>query len=363
MKQLSMQNLPNDLDPAKQTLEETLIQVKISDRISSQSKSTGTYLVKTPSLRASQNVINTNINAELLSAQTSEQMTVVQVASPLSEAEVGGKTILQNPNSQDFTPSVVLVDNVSLPQKPKVAKQIGSLSQPTQTVEAIDRTQNLLTQFSLEDDSQNSNAAEATVVQNKNNAIVQHSDSIVGNLTQQTIIQYSDSAIHNPAGQTVCQAIPPSSTNRNRTLIQSRMPKSSHSSTLTTVPKNWADIQLFYSSIRNMFWTLSSFWRKIDLRRPQSLFYLGSQPAIEKILERSSSNPLNYSTNNALASGEQLSLEQYQKKLRELDLCRLCFAKELARNGKFRSAISEAEQISETSYLFKDAQMLIQSWK
>jgi predicted PP-loop superfamily ATPase len=60
---------------------------------------------------------------------------------------------------------------------------------------------------------------------------------------------------------------------------------------------------------------------------------------------------------------EQPSSEQYQKKLRELDLCRLSYAKELARNGKFRNAIAVAEQISETSHFFKDVQMLIQSWK
>ena len=353
-----MPNLSKDLDPANQTSEETLKQIEVSDRISSQSKSTENP-VKTPSLRPSQNVMNTNIDAESLSAQVSQQMTVVQVPSPLSEA--GQKTILQNPNPKKITPSVVSKDNVSLPQKLRVAQQIGSSS--PQTVKAIDRTQNPIAQFSSENDSKNFNAAEVTVVQSHNNAIVQHSDSAVQNFGGQTVIQYSDSAIHNPGGQTVCQAIPSLSTNRNQTLVQSEMPKSSHSSTLTTASKNRADIPLSYSSIQNMFRTFGSFWRKIDLKQLQSLFHLGKKPATGKILERSSSTPLNYPTHNAIASGEQPSLEQYHKKLRELDLCRLCFAKELARNGKFRSAIFEAEQISETSHLFKDAQMLIQSWK
>ena len=84
---------------------------------------------------------------------------------------------------------------------------------------------------------------------------------------------------------------------------------------------------------------------------------------MRKILQQPSSTPPNNYTHNAIASAEQPNLEQYQKKLRELDLCRLGFAKELARNGKFRNAIFEAEQISETSHFFKDAQMLIQSWK
>ena len=386
MKQLSMQNLPNDFDSTEKTLVETVKQVEVSDRISSQSKSLGTYSVKTPSLRPSQNETNTKINAKPLSAQISKQTTVVQVASPLSPPEAGngktilqnpnpqdstlfskqttvvqvasplsppeagnGKTILQNPNPKDSTPSEVLVDDVSLPQKPKVVKQIGSLSQPTQTVEAIDRTQNPIARFSSEDDSKNLNAAEVGVVQN---------------FTERTFVQYSDSVIHNSAQQTFCQAMSPSSTNLGRTFIQSEKPKSSHSSTLTTVPKNRAHIQPFHLNIRGVFRrTLSSFWRKVHPRQLQSLFRIGKRPAMDKILERPSSTPFNYSTHNAIASGEQPNLEQYQKKQRELDLCRLCFAKELARNGKFRSAIAEAEQISETSYYFKDAQMLILSWK
>ena len=64
-----------------------------------------------------------------------------------------------------------------------------------------------------------------------------------------------------------------------------------------------------------------------------------------------------------MVSEERPNLEKYQKKLRELDLCRFSFAKELARNGKFRNAIAMAEQISETSHFFKNAQMLIQRWK
>jgi hypothetical protein len=306
----------------------------------------------------------------------SEQTTVVQVTSPLSRAEVGnGQTIVQNSNHHNSDPSVVLVDDVSLPQKPGVAQQIGSSSQPNQTI--IDRTQNPLAQFSLEDNSKNLNAAEVTVVQNHNTPIIQHSDSVVQNLTGRTIIQYSDSAIHNPAEHTVYQETSPSSTNLNRTLIQSKMPKSSHSSTPTKMPKNRGHIPLSYSSIRDTFRTLDSFpshitstirgffysMRNIDLRKLQSLFHRDRQPATGKILKQPSSTPLNYDTHNAIASGEQPSLEQYQKKMRELDLCRLCFAKELARNGKFRSAIFEAEQISETSYFFTDAQMLIQSWK
>jgi hypothetical protein len=49
MKQLSIQNLPDALNPAKETLK----QVEVSDRRSSQSQSIETYSVKTSSLKPS----------------------------------------------------------------------------------------------------------------------------------------------------------------------------------------------------------------------------------------------------------------------------------------------------------------------
>ena len=380
MRQPSMQNLPNDLAPAKQTLGEALEKVEVSDRILPQPESHST---KTPSVEFSQAATNTSTNTELFSAQTSKDLTTAQVASPISEVEVGNDNtvaqILPNPSPQDSPKSVVSVDRVSLlPQKPVVAEQMVSSSQPTQIIEAINPTQNPVAQSSLENDSQNLHAAGVTVVQNHNNTIVQHSDSVIQNLTDQTVVQYSDSAIHNPAKQTVSQAILPLSTNLDRTLLRSETPKFSQSSTSAIVPKNQAHVQLFHPSIfRNMFRTSGSFtsrfigisrqffdsiWRKIYLKQLQR-FRSGRQLAVEKTLKQPSLSPINRSTYNAIASDEQPSSEQYQKKLRELDLCRLAFAKELARNGKFRGAIALAEQVSEMSYLFKDAQMLIQSWK
>ena len=59
----------------------------------------------------------------------------------------------------------------------------------------------------------------------------------------------------------------------------------------------------------------------------------------------------------------QPSAEEYRKALQELDHCRLSFAKELARNGKLRDAIAQANKISETSRFFRDAQTLLRSWK
>jgi hypothetical protein len=379
-----MQNRSNNLDPSKQNLQEALEPVEMSDRLSPQPEWIGIHSVKTPSVRPSQLAINTDINAEPLSAQISKDMTIVQVASPLPKAEAGNnKTILQippNPSAQDSPPSVVLVNHASpSPQKPGVVERSGSSSQPTRTVEAVNLTPNPIAQFSLEDDSKNLNAAGSAVVQNQNNCIVQHSDLVIQNLIGQTVIQYSDSAIHNPAARTVIQTMPPLSTNLNQTVLQLGMPKSRQSSTLTIVQKNRAHIQLFHPSIfRDMFRTSGSFtsrfisitrqffdsiWRKINLKQLQSRFHLSRQLAVVKTLEQPSSSRINSSTYNVMVSEERASLEQYQKKLRELDLCRLSFAKELARNGKFRNAIAVAEQISETSHFFKDAQMLIQSWK
>jgi hypothetical protein len=271
---------------------------------------------------------------------------------------------MQNP-SNDFD-----LNHASLsPQKPGVVEQSAALSQPTRIVEAVDFTPNPITQFSSEDDSKNLNTAGVAVVQNHDKTIVQHSDSVIQNLIDRTIIQYSDSAIHNPAELTVLQAMPPLSTNLDQTVLQSGMPKSQQSSTLTNVP-NRAHIQLFHPSIfRDMLRTsgsltsrfisitgqfFDSIWRKIDLKQLQSRFHLSKQL---------SSSRINHSTDNVMILEEQPSSEQYQKKLRELDLCRLSFAKELARNSKYRDAISVAKQISETSHFFKEAQMLIQSWK
>ncbi|MEH2289788.1 MAG: hypothetical protein V7K79_20645 [Nostoc sp.] len=421
-----MQNPSNDLNPSEQKLREALEQVKVSDasgglrlRISPQPEWMGTHSVKTPLVRPSQIPINTDIKAEALSAQISEDVTIMQVASPFPKVEAGNdKTILQRlPN---LSPQV---NHVSLsPQKPGMVEQIGSSSQPTQTVEAVSLTSNPIAKFSLENDSKNLNATSSSpselggvkgkgeggkvlnplpfslspfpsphpaslgwqttsvaVVQNCDNTTVQYSDSVIQNLTNQTIVQYSDSAIHNPADRTVYQAIRPLSTELDQTVLQSRMPQSSVLMPAENVPKNRAHIQLFHPSIfRDIFRTSGSFtsrfisltrqffdsiWRKINLKQLQSRFHLGREQAVLKTLEQPSSSRINRSTHNVMVSEEPPSPEQYQKKLRELDHCRLSFAKELARNGKFRDARAMAKQISETSHFFKDAQMLIQSWK
>ena len=379
-----MQNPSNDLNSSEQKLREALEQLKVSQCISPQPERIGTHSVKTPLVRPSQIAINPDINAEALSAQISEDVTIMQIASPFPKAEAGNdKTILQrlpNPSPQDSPFSVVLADHVSLsPQKPGVVERIGSSSQPTQTVEPVSLTPNPIAQFPLENDSKNLNAAGVAVVQNHNNTIVQYSDSVIQNLTDWTIVQYSDSAIHNPADRMVYQAMRPLPTEMDQTVFQLKMPQSSVLMPAEIVPKNRAHVQLFHPSIfRDIFRTSGSFtsrfisltgqffnsmWRKINLKQLQSRFHLGREQVVVKTLEQPSSSRINRSTHNVMVSEELPNPEQYQKKLRELDLCRLSFAKELARNGKFRDAIAMAEQIPEISHFFKDAQILIQSWK
>ena len=251
MKQLDLQNLPDDSYPAQETLK----QIEVGGKTILQNpnpRNSNPFSEQMTIVQGASPFSEVEIGGKTILQNSnpqdfnsfSEQMTIIQGASPFSEVEIGSKTILQNPNPQGSNSSVVLADNVSLPQKPRMTQQIGSSSQPKQRVEA--RRQ------------QNPNAAEVTVVQN-HNPIAQHLDSVIQNHTQQTIVQYSDSAIHSSGEQTVCQAIPSLSSNRGQTLIPSKTPKSSHSSILATMPKNQRHIPLSYSNIRNTFRTFSSF--------------------------------------------------------------------------------------------------------
>jgi hypothetical protein len=304
MKHSSVQNSPNELDSSEQ--------LETRDRLSlRRPEEVGTYSVKTPCVKPDEVAINTDINAESLSAQIPEDITLMQVASPLPKVETR-------------------IDETILQKRPNQSPQ---------------------------EDCKNPNNAGIAVVQNFD--------------IDNTILQYSDSAIHNPAEQTVCQTKMACSLDFDETVCQLKKPQFSQSSALATVQKNQAPIQLFHPSIfRDMFRASGSFasrfvsttaqflhsiGRKIDPRQLQSRFHQDRQQAVLKTSAQTSLS--------SIASEEQPSSEQYQKKQRELDYCRLSFAKELARNGKFRVAIAMAEQISQTSLFFKDAQKLIQSWK
>lgn len=306
MKHSSVQNSPNALDSSKQ--------VETSDRLSlHRPEEVETHSVKTPSVRPDRVAINTDINRESLLTQIPEDVTIMQGKSHLPKIEAGiDETIWQ--------------------------KQPIAISQ---------------------DSYKNHNNAGIAVAQNYD--------------IDNTILQYSDSAIHNPAEKTVCQTKMPCSLDLDldETVCQLKKPQSPQSSTLATVQEERSQIQLFHPSIfRDMFRAsgslasrfvsstaqfFHSIGRKIDPRQLQSRFHQDRQLTVLKTSAQNSSS--------AIALEEQHSSEQYQKQQRELDYCRLSFAKELARNGKFRMAIAMAEQISQTSFFFKDAQKLIQSWK
>ncbi len=361
MTQPSIQNLPGNFAPAQQNLQEALEPVEICDRILSQSEWIRTHSSANSSVKSTQSALNTPINAELLSVQ-SDDLTIMQVPTPLQAED--GNTIMQipsNPRLKNSPPSVVLSDRASLlPQKSGLEPVEASSHIPPESF-----TPN----YTAQNDSENLDVA-ITGVQNRSNTLSHYSDLARESPTNQTIIQYSDSALHNPADRTVYQAIMPSAINLDQTIYQLGTSQSSQSSTLATVPKNWSLMQLFHPSIfRDVFRGAGSFttsfrrsaehffdsiWRKIDPRQLRS-------PGVGTILDRT--NSINRSPHNTMTPEGQPSADMYHKNLRELDRCRLSFAKELARNGKLRDAIALAEQISQTSQFFKDSQTLIRSWK
>lgn len=185
---------------------------------------------------------------------------------------------------------------------------------------------------------------------------------------EETIVQYLDSAIHNPADQTVAQVLAPldeqpadqTMCQQNSLPVQSstlamvktqhRLPGRAFVQTMWRSRRNFTS--LFVNVTGRCFYGLR---RMLDFRRWRSVPQLPaagvSQPA---------HNPVHSQVHSAEA---QVSAEQHQKSLRELDQCRLSFARELARNGKFRDAIATAQQIQETSRLYKDAQKSIQNWQ
>ena len=414
MRQSSTQNLPEDLALTKQTSSEAPEEVEVSDRLLPQPKSHST---KTPSVKYSQTAIDTSANTEPFLAPTSQDLTILQNASPISEVK-DDDTIVQIPSnpSPHNSPMPIAPGNgmSAFSQKSIAAKQIDSSSQPNRIFEATNSTQETILQSSLKDDSENFDATRPNILQRHNDTIIQHPDSVV---------------INNRAEQKVQRAILPSPTSFEQTPSQFRSRRRQFSQSSTTAPKNHLFVRLFGSRIfrnwfhspmrqfssrifRNWFrspmrqfssrifrnWFGRSNWfisrlmrsaglffnsickkinrgirsrasrkfnlhRTYDSKQPQSHVDTDNYSALRTNGEQPSSQFFDRANYNAIALDDRPSSEQYLKKLRELDICRLAFAKELARNGNFRKAIAVAEQISEMSYFFKDAQMLIQSWK
>lgn len=78
-----------------------------------------------------------------------------------------------------------------------------------------------------------------------------------------------------------------------------------------------------------------------------------------------SSSPRRHQSEGSAPAPEEPTLDakSYEDAIKTLNECRLSYAKELARNGKFRDAIATAKSIPETSLLHPQAQMLINRWK
>jgi hypothetical protein len=199
--------------------------------------------------------------------------------------------------------------------------------------------------------------------------VIQDSDESHPQLEEQTVIQYSDSAIYSPAEQTALQSFAPPFDLEEQTVCQKDIPYTSQTAPDTeqkhNVQKNipQSDTLQIRKSFTERFshlvnQLLSSIRRitNVKQKRSKSTQQLPAANAL------STTDPIRRQTYNETAD-DQLSLEQYQRVLWELDQYRLSFAKEVARNGKFRDAIAIARQIPESSRFFRDARTLISTWK
>ena len=246
--------------------------------------------------------------------------------------------------------------------------------------------QNALQNHCLGAEDRSISAAEGT----KDETTVQNIDSSLHQLEDRTLTQsinlashhtddrttaqYADSAIYDLADRTTAQLHAPiPDCSEDRTICQKPTPHQQEGVLLAASKNSIQGRQTQHNifRIKESFSTgfaqlieqfLGSIRRITDSKR-------GSNPtrqfATTGTLKALLPSPHQY--NRPLPEGieaeVQLSVEEYQKALRELDHCRLAYAKELARNGKFRDAIALANKISTTSRFFQDAQTLTRSWK
>ncbi len=404
-----LQKTPGDRYPFIRALREALELVEVSDRLSPE---------QTQSDRQSSPATEFAASAEPLLAAPSEDLTFAQAASPLPELEEAeaeeskDETVAQMSSdigSQNSPRSVALakylpastenlgaadsivlsfpLDYTSEPER-SIPKPIGTHTLQDNRKDFGDAAMDASDQDRSEDNTivQSSDPAiHQSVDQTVDQTAVQSSDPAIHRPVDQTIVQYSDSAIHSPADQTVAQAIAPFHDEQvDQTVYQRGTPQSNPPTTLATVQNNRAQSQIVNHNIfQNVLQRTGSFtsrfidipgrffhsiWTMVDFKQWKSRLRPTRQlSAAGTSARQPSPSPINRPSDRPTREGipteEQPSSEQHQKALRELDHCRLSFAKELARSGKFRDAIAMAKQISETSRSFKDAQTLIRSWK
>lgn len=222
-----------------------------------------------------------------------------------------------------------------------------------------------------------------TTVQNTDSSLHHLEDPTLAqsiNLTihhteERTISQYADSAIYRPADQTTAQLLV-SIPNRpeDQTICQQNAQHIQQEGVLLAKPKNSIQGQTFQHNILRMKDSFSARLAQLSgqflssIRKIADFKQKGSNPTRQFMAVGTSKTLTSPVQDNRLllhgiAAEVQPSQEEYQKVLRELDHCRLSFAKELARNGKLRDAIALANKIPETSRFFRDAQTLARSWK
>jgi hypothetical protein len=378
MMQNSRQNFSNARNPWEPTLLEVPDPVEVSDCRSAQLELSLTEH-QAPSDKLSQPAIDSNIRVEPLVDRASEDLTVVQAASlPSDTQENNDRTVVQPPiNSAPhaFPPAAPTRPVFPGSQSPKVAEPSIFASQPAEMAKGEYFTPN-----SSQTNSSQTNSSQESAMPNSSQDAANRHRHDSAQAVDNTVVQYSDSALHNPADQTVMQEIAPLAAESDRTVYQSGMIPIQHSSCLTIEPRKSAQIRLFSPGIlqdivrgtgsftsRFIYFTgrfFRSVWQKVDLRQlPSRLRSVRPLAASKPLRIQPSASLESRPIRDERVSEEPPSTEQYQKKLRELDRCRLDFSKELARNGKFRDAIAMASKVSETSRSFRDAQMLIRNWK
>jgi hypothetical protein len=200
-------------------------------------------------------------------------------------------------------------------------------------------------------------------------------DLAIQNLEDRTTVQYADSAIYSPADQTTAQSLEPISDYlEDRTTCQKN---TSHPRQAELPPVEFnksvqgqtvqhyivQEKKSFFSRFAHLKEPFLYAIQKITNFKPRRSNPTRQLASADSLKTQPFPSQSNRPTRDGMVTEVQPSLEQYQKVLKELDHCRLSFAKELARNGKIRDAIAQAKKISETSRFFKDAQTLIRSWQ
>jgi hypothetical protein len=383
MMQNSRQNFSNARNPWEPTLLEVPDPVEVSDCRSAQLELSLTEH-QAPSDKLSQPAIDSSIRVEPLADRTSEDLTVVQAASlPSDTQENNDRTVVQSPiNSAPhaFPPAAPSRPVFPGSQSPKVTEPSIFASQPAEMAKGEYFTPNSSQTNSSQTNSSQTNSSQQSAMPNSSQDAATRHRHDSAQAVDNTVVQYSDSALHNPADQTVMQEIAPLAAESDQTVHQAGMTPIQHSSSLTIEPRKSAQIQRFRPGIlqdivrgtgsftsRFMYFTgrfFHSVWQKVDLRQlPSRLRSVRPLTASKPLRIQPSASLESRPVRDEMVSEGAPSTEQYQKKLRELDRCRLDFSKELARNGKFRDAIAMASKVSETSRSFRDAQMLIRNWK